>query len=432
MANSIMDFLRPRQNAAATLQPTISSMVKGGVNPRDISNTVSGYYDGLGEDDLASPSALQELLGRLNPISTANAQTGGFNPAAPYPQKAGSPLEITVNGGPMAPQEQMFEDQPIGDPSTLSGRIQEWLGAKEPVQQGTIENILSNRGKREYGDIGEAAVQTLMSGKPVSSQSLADQRLNDSMQRMKLIEDQQMQQQEFGLRERTLAESIRSHKANEALYQSGVRGGSGSSTTMQVLAYLDEQFPDMDPMTKLRLAQNKLGTNLNFEADGSINPMQGAADSLGTLKYGETMGGERAKNAAELELSQGKRAMSANNTLGLADQARQILPNATSGPVQNIGSNAARLFGISTDATQADKQLQVIGGYMTANVPRMEGPQSNFDVQLYREMAADVGNSSLSVEDRLAALDTIEQLQQKYAGQSDTTGQLDNDPLGLR
>lgn len=58
---------------------------------------------------------------------------------------------------------------------------------------------------------------------------------------------------------------------------------------------------------------------------------------------------------------------------------------------------------------------------MVSNVPRMEGPQSDFDVKNYREMAATVGDSTIPVKDRLAALDTLEQLQAKYAGNGTVT-----------
>ena len=62
---------------------------------------------------------------------------------------------------------------------------------------------------------------------------------------------------------------------------------------------------------------------------------------------------------------------------------------------------------------EADK-LRVIGGILTSKVPRMEGPQSNIDVQLYRETAGQVGDATLPRSRRLAALDTVERLLAKY------------------
>jgi hypothetical protein len=45
----------------------------------------------------------------------------------------------------------------------------------------------------------------------------------------------------------------------------------------------------------------------------------------------------------------------------------------------------------------------------------MSGPQSDKDVLLYREMAGQVGDSTLPVETRKAALETIRQIQERYA-----------------
>jgi hypothetical protein len=51
---------------------------------------------------------------------------------------------------------------------------------------------------------------------------------------------------------------------------------------------------------------------------------------------------------------------------------------------------------------------------MVANVPRMEGPQSDFDVENYKTMAGKVGNNTIPVAERKAALNTLIGLQEKY------------------
>lgn len=64
-------------------------------------------------------------------------------------------------------------------------------------------------------------------------------------------------------------------------------------------------------------------------------------------------------------------------------------------------------------APEADK-LRAIGGALTSKMPRMEGPQSDKDVALYKEMAAQIGNSQLPVARRRAALETVKGLWAKY------------------
>src|SRR5690606_19010035 len=98
----------------------------------------------------------------------------------------------------------------------------------------------------------------------------------------------------------------------------------------------------------------------------------------------------------------------------LADEAEKILPSATSGLGGQLLTSGAKLAGISTDSSKADAQLKVISAALVSNVPRMEGPQSNSDVELYKQAAGDIANAGIPYEDRLAALQTVKDLQKKY------------------
>jgi hypothetical protein len=60
-------------------------------------------------------------------------------------------------------------------------------------------------------------------------------------------------------------------------------------------------------------------------------------------------------------------------------------------------------------------QLKALGGWLVANVPRMEGPQSDRDVANYNTMAGQVGDETLPPATRKAALQTVTALQNKYA-----------------
>ena len=87
------------------------------------------------------------------------------------------------------------------------------------------------------------------------------------------------------------------------------------------------------------------------------------------------------------------------------------------GETENV---LARFYGGSPEgAAQAD-QLRVLSGSLTLKMPRMEGPQSDADSKLYREMAGQIGDSSLSVQRRLAALQQVESLYRKYDKSSPT------------
>lgn len=96
-------------------------------------------------------------------------------------------------------------------------------------------------------------------------------------------------------------------------------------------------------------------------------------------------------------------------------QAENIL---NEGPTQS-GVGAAidavgRVVGASSKGAQRAGQLEALSGWLVANVPRMEGPQSNFDVQNYITMAGRIGDRTVPVKERQAAAAEIKRLQSKY------------------
>ena len=109
----------------------------------------------------------------------------------------------------------------------------------------------------------------------------------------------------------------------------------------------------------------------------------------------------------------------AKEAIALADQAESILKTggATGSGAGSLIDRGAAFFGRSTQGAQASAQLLAIGGMLTAKMPKMSGPQSNKDVQLYREMSGAVGDASKPIQTRLAALQTVREIQQQRAGQ---------------
>jgi hypothetical protein len=99
------------------------------------------------------------------------------------------------------------------------------------------------------------------------------------------------------------------------------------------------------------------------------------------------------------------------------EEARKLLPAATGSGIGALADAGGNLVGIASKSNEAATQLETLSGWLTANVPRMEGPQSNSDMLLYQRMAADVGNRKLPVAVRMKALDTLQTLQQRYQGQ---------------
>lgn len=119
-----------------------------------------------------------------------------------------------------------------------------------------------------------------------------------------------------------------------------------------------------------------------------------------------------------------------------ARQALEIIPpdidnlieTATGSGAGAVLDAAGRLVGVSTDGAEAIAKLQALGGWLTSHVPRMQGPQSDRDVELYRQMAGDISAPGIPAEQKRAALRTVVGLLQKYQDAPFTFGQ-DNPPV---
>lgn len=111
----------------------------------------------------------------------------------------------------------------------------------------------------------------------------------------------------------------------------------------------------------------------------------------------------------------------------LIAEGRRLLKSGsgpTGSPVGAVADKIMSVTGLSTQGMDLAGQLETLGGWMTSNVPRMQGPQGVQDVILYKQMAAQVGDRTVPIDTRLKALDTLETImrrQGKYTGGTPTT-----------
>lgn len=151
----------------------------------------------------------------------------------------------------------------------------------------------------------------------------------------------------------------------------------------------------------------ELGTlpaELGMRTDAAVDQAGRIASTTGAID----LANERAADTAS-------RARDANTAIGLLDEAERILPTATGSTAGAAADRAAALFGRSTSGAQSTAQLKTIAGQLVSRMPRMEGPQSDKDVQLYKDMAGNLADDTLPVETRQAAAQQIRRLQEKYA-----------------
>lgn len=161
---------------------------------------------------------------------------------------------------------------------------------------------------------------------------------------------------------------------------------------------------------------------------GALNQDAGIPKTVPPQDLPEVRGAQAQEAAAgrvagEAEGERGKRAQGATDTLSLLDSAKQILTSgATGSRAGALRDVLAGTIGISTKGAQGTAALKPIAGLLVSKMPRMEGPQSNYDVQLYKDMAGDLANDTLPVDTRLAALEELRRLNEKYAGAAPATG----------
>lgn len=106
----------------------------------------------------------------------------------------------------------------------------------------------------------------------------------------------------------------------------------------------------------------------------------------------------------------------ANKLTTGVDRALELLQQGPTASVfGNLADKGMGAVGISTKGGEAAAQLEALSGWLTANVPRMEGPQSNADVANYQTMAGRIGDRNLPIGTRKAAAEEVRRLQSKYA-----------------
>lgn len=129
--------------------------------------------------------------------------------------------------------------------------------------------------------------------------------------------------------------------------------------------------------------------------------------------------------AAPRKGSVAAKTMAADKILDITAEAKRILSEgkATASGLGNITDSVLGFAGVSSPGAQDAAKLKGLQGQLMMAMPRMEGPQSDKDVELYRQMAGMIGDASTPVQTRLAAIDEIERLQRVYASPGRQTQQ---------
>jgi hypothetical protein len=153
--------------------------------------------------------------------------------------------------------------------------------------------------------------------------------------------------------------------------------------------------PDGSPVAIQPQNLGKPPAGYRWKQDGSLEPIPGGP--------------------VDTKLNPPQRIQDAKDVLTLLDMAGPILDQAT-GSFGGTGVDmAARVIGKSTDGGEAAAQLKALEGALVSKMPKMSGPQSDKDVLLYRQMAGQIGDSTIPAEQKRAAMAAIRTLNERYA-----------------
>lgn len=128
-----------------------------------------------------------------------------------------------------------------------------------------------------------------------------------------------------------------------------------------------------------------------------------------------------AQTAGTATGSPGARQREATEAVDIVLQAAPLVRQSTASGIGAGVDWAAGLIGQSPKGADVAAQLKVLGGALVSKMPKMSGPQSDKDVLLYKEMAGKLGDPTVPTSQKEAALQTIYNLNAKYAGLPEQT-----------
>jgi hypothetical protein len=159
---------------------------------------------------------------------------------------------------------------------------------------------------------------------------------------------------------------------------------------------------------------------------GSRTTIRGQDISASTARRGQDISAMTAALGQNLALGADARKIEAESTknkkqaakaIELVNTADTLISGATGSGIGAAIDFGAGLVGKSTEGAKNIASLKGLEANLVLNMPRLEGPQSNLDQQLYREAAGQIGNPMVPNETKKAALRTIKDVLARNAGE---------------
>ena len=374
--------------AAVFADPRVTN-VSAGVGPVAPGGPISSAA--VGQSAAANSAAAQQPNSQVGAASAANPAGGGRVPEAPGGKPALSATEL----------------------------MQQMVGRNTPAQQVPWSGVIGGdpamaNAQRERSDLISSLTSVIPGAKGITA-----------AQRSGLITLLNNEQQDATSRANNAAnnqahQQVTDMNNDAAMQRAAVQMASGLLGNQNDLAKVSMQ----EQGANQRSALHEQGSNQRnaLQTLGTLQAAQTKADAAGKqppqgyryLPNGnlQAITGGPADPAASKEGQQ--QTKDSQDVFSIIDQARPLFDKATGSYAGNAADQVARTFGVATEGAQAAAQLKALQGALVSKMPKMSGPQSDKDVQLYRKMAGQIGDPTIPSEQRMAAMKTVEDLNMKY------------------
>ena len=134
-----------------------------------------------------------------------------------------------------------------------------------------------------------------------------------------------------------------------------------------------------------------------FNKDGGLNAIPGGPADL------------------KINAESVKKTTDANDVISILNVVDTLLPKSTGSLIGPVIDSVSGVVGKTPKGSEPAQQLRMLQGALISKMPKMSGPQSDKDVLLYKQMAGEIGDSTISVKNRQAAATMLRTLNKKYS-----------------
>lgn len=221
------------------------------------------------------------------------------------------------------------------------------------------------------------------------------------------------QEATLGIQRGQLEQSRRRLEFEQAEAQRPAAGEFATVETDQGIFIINKKTGEIRPAT----AEGVPGPRV--EAEGPIDVGQPPQVLQPATKKTETA--EEVKK----RLSEEKRVKDLGLAVAEVEKVMQpgdLIDQSTGSYIGNLIDGAMATIGVGTPGYEANARLAPIADLVLKMVPRFEGPQSNYDVQSYKDAAGNLADPTVPANVKRAAADEIVRLFKKYKDQFEYAG----------